>query len=84
MRINIQLTEVTIAALNGLGYSLYGMQAFKTTNLSGKRIKSLCGAKPPHKLGWTNAGRWGADGAMEISPRTLFVRSDDCRSEGAT
>ena len=24
-----------------------------------KRIKSFCGAKPPRKLGWTNAGRWG-------------------------
>jgi hypothetical protein len=23
-----------------------------------ERIKSLCGAKPPQKLRWTNAGRW--------------------------
>ena len=26
-----------------------------------KRIKSLCGAKPPQKLRWTNAGRLGCD-----------------------
>lgn len=38
---------------------------------SGKRIKSLCGAKPPQKLRWTNAGRWIAMGIMEILPRTL-------------
>jgi hypothetical protein len=36
-----------------------------------KRIKSLCGAKPPQKLRWTNAGRWIAMGIMEILPRTL-------------
>jgi hypothetical protein len=23
-----------------------------------KRIKSFCGAKPPQKLGWTNAVAW--------------------------
>jgi hypothetical protein len=36
-----------------------------------KRIKSFCGAKPPQKLGWTNAGRrvGGGWSAMEISPR---------------
>ena len=27
---------------------------------NGKRIKSFCGAKPPQRLRWTNAGRWGA------------------------
>jgi hypothetical protein len=36
-----------------------------------QRIKSLCGAKPPQKLRWTNAGRWAAIGAMEISPGRL-------------
>jgi hypothetical protein len=41
-----------------------------------KRIKSLCGAKPPQKLRWTNAGRLSAIGAMEISPRTLGARAD--------
>jgi hypothetical protein len=39
--------------------------------LIAKRIKSLCGAKPPQKLRWTNAGRWIAMGIMEILPRTL-------------
>jgi hypothetical protein len=42
-----------------------------------KRIKSFCGAKPPQKLGWTNAGRWGVEAAMEISPRTLGAQVDD-------
>src|SRR5580692_1881486 len=32
---------------------------YKIVTLSQKRIKSLCGAKPPQKLRWTNAGRWG-------------------------
>jgi hypothetical protein len=42
-----------------------------------QRIKSFCGAKPPQKLGWTNAGRWGVEAAMEISPRTLGAQVDD-------
>jgi hypothetical protein len=28
--------------------------------VSGKRIKGLCGAKPPQKPRWTNAVRWEA------------------------
>jgi hypothetical protein len=44
-----------------------------TPDADTKRIKSFCGAKPPQKLRWTNARRWGAGGAMEISPRTLVV-----------
>jgi hypothetical protein len=42
-----------------------------------KRIKSLCGAKPPQKLRWTNAGRWAAIGAMGISPGTLGAWADN-------
>ena len=42
-----------------------------------KRIKSLCGAKPPQKPRWTNAGRWAAVSAMEILPRTLGAWADD-------
>jgi hypothetical protein len=47
-----------------------------------KRIKSLCGAKPPQKLRWTNAGRWAAIGAMEISPGTLGARADNAARAG--
>ena len=32
--------------------------AFLAGERGRKRIKSLCGAKPPQKLRWTNAGRW--------------------------
>jgi len=45
--------------------------------LTVERIKSLCGAKPPQKLRWTNARRWSAIGAMQISPRTLGVRAEN-------
>ena len=44
---------------------------------SRKRIKSLCGARPPQKLRWTNAGRWTAIGAMGISPGTLGAWADN-------
>jgi hypothetical protein len=33
------------------------MPRFSLGDLS-KRIKSFCGAKPPQKLGWTNAVAW--------------------------
>jgi hypothetical protein len=51
--------------------------------LASKRIKSLCGAKPPQKLRWTNAGRWAAIDAMEILPRTLAAWADNRGSAGA-
>jgi hypothetical protein len=51
--------------------------AIFTVKLAVQRIKSLCGAKPPQKLGWTNAGRWAAIGAMGISPGTLGAWADN-------
>jgi hypothetical protein len=30
----------------------------KGPEIGTKRIKSFCGAKPPQKLGWTNAVAW--------------------------
>ena len=38
MSIRICLTDTTIAAIKDSGYSLYGMQAFNTTNASGKPL----------------------------------------------
>jgi hypothetical protein len=49
----------------------YCFRPRRAENSRTKRIKSLCGAKPPQKLRWTNAGRWIAMGIMEILPRTL-------------
>ena len=47
-----------------------------------KRIKSLCGAKPPQKLRWTNVGRWAAIDAMGISPKTLAAWADNAAQPG--
>ena len=62
--------------LSGLGLAALPEAIGRLTQLQ-KRIKSLCGAKPPQKLRWTKAGRWSAIGAMEISPRTLGAWADN-------
>ena len=43
-----------------------------------KRIKSLCGAKPPQKLRWTNAGGWAS-----IERYGDFTRDAWCRGRGS-
>jgi hypothetical protein len=56
---------------------MVGQRAFTTSDVTGlhhlARLRnwSLCRAKPPQKLRWTNAGRLAAIGAMEIAPGTL-------------
>ena len=51
---------------------------------SRQRIKGLCGAKPPQKPRWTNAGRWAAVSAMEILQKTFGAWADHRGSARAT
>jgi len=53
-----ETSMIDVMLMQGLMRAIPDKAALLIVGDTDQRIKSFCGAKPPQKLGWTNAGRW--------------------------